>query len=277
MDKLFWIGTGMGGAGAITTGVGITKKQKPAIGAGSALLIAGAALAIKEAVAAPPELKANAHGPYNGVVNEPITLHGSASGGAPPYSYAWDLDNDGIFETPGQNPTHVWTEEDSYTVVLQVTDNTGAIATDSAIVNVSRVPVEVAAEITGFTISPISGRPGDSILATIKWKNTGTKSHAFDVVAMFDEKTNEGVHGWGNFLENVELGPGKSKTSNIEIIIPSVPAKSYDGYALICDVERVNEHDYQVIRAYAALLKENMLEVTEVAVAARIEDFAIVA
>jgi len=136
-------------------------------------------------------------------------------------------------------------------------------------------PEEVAAEITSFTISPTSARPGDSVVATIVWKNTGNKTYAFDIVAMFDEKV-DGIHGWGNLLENVSLDPGETKTSNIEIVIPEVEAKKYDGYALICDARRTNEHDYEVVNLYDAMVKENMLEVIAGAVAAKIEGFVLV-
>src|SRR5262249_19215918 len=53
---------------------------------------------------APPS--ASAGGPYSVISGQSVTLNGSGSdpqGGA--LSYAWDLDGDLIYETPGQNPT----------------------------------------------------------------------------------------------------------------------------------------------------------------------------
>lgn len=193
MEKstLFWIGTGVGGAGAITTGVGVAKKEKPAIIIGGLMTAGGTFLAAKELWAKPP--------------------------------------------VP---------------------------------------PEEVAAEISSFTISPTSARPGDSIMATIVWKNTGTKRYAFDVVTMFDDRV-DGIHGWGNFLENVDLEPGQTKTSNIEVFIPQVEAKKYDGYALICDARRTNEHDYEVVNLYDSMVKENMLEVMAAPVAGEVTGFSI--
>jgi len=71
-------------------------------------------------------LRANPDGPYSGYVDEEIALTGSASGGEPPYSYAWDFDYDGVtfdVESTEQNPTHVWTAAGTYTVALKVTDS----------------------------------------------------------------------------------------------------------------------------------------------------------
>jgi len=84
------------------------------------------------------ELQAEAGGPYSGVVDEDIAISGSASGGASPYTYAWDLDNDGVYDDAvGQSITHSWSVADTYTIGLQVTDGASATATDTATVVVS--------------------------------------------------------------------------------------------------------------------------------------------
>ena len=131
--------------------IALTTGQKIGCGVGAAAVIFVIAYFAREAWAAPPELKADAGGPYSGIANQPVTLKGSASGGTSPYSYAWDLDNDGIFETPGQKPTVTWAEEGSYTITLQVTDASGATATDSATVNITAAE-EVAGRIEDLVI-----------------------------------------------------------------------------------------------------------------------------
>lgn len=45
-----------------------------------------------------PPLSASVGGPYAGVVNVPVTLTVSASGGVPPCTFAWALNNDGLFD-----------------------------------------------------------------------------------------------------------------------------------------------------------------------------------
>ena len=83
---------------------------------------------------------ADAGGPYSGFEGEVINLYGSASEGVPPYSYAWDLDEDGLFDdSTDQNPTYSWGTAGNYTVELKVTDNAAQEDTDTA-------PVEIEPE-----------------------------------------------------------------------------------------------------------------------------------
>jgi hypothetical protein len=89
----------------------------------------------------PPSV--NAGGPYS--VNEGASVIVTASGADPEegvLTYAWDLDNDGTFETSGQSATFSAANLDgpsSVIVVAQVTDGGGLTATDQATVNVLNV------------------------------------------------------------------------------------------------------------------------------------------
>jgi predicted extracellular nuclease len=86
---------------------------------------------------------AGANGPYTVAEGGSVGLSGSGSdpeGG--PLSYAWDLNNDGVFETAGQSPTFSAAALDgpsSHTVTVRVTDNGGLTATDTTTVNVTNV------------------------------------------------------------------------------------------------------------------------------------------
>jgi hypothetical protein len=81
-----------------------------------------------------------AGGPYNVTEGASITLN--SEGGDPdndPITYAWDLDNDGVFETPGQSATFSSVGFDgpsNQTVIVQVTDNRGLMTISQATVNV---------------------------------------------------------------------------------------------------------------------------------------------
>jgi predicted extracellular nuclease len=86
----------------------------------------------------PPTVDAG--GPYNVIEGSSVTLHavGSDPDGGP-LTYAWDLNNDGTFETPGQDVTFdasALSAPSSYTVKVRVTDNGGLTAVASATVNV---------------------------------------------------------------------------------------------------------------------------------------------
>ncbi len=86
---------------------------------------------------------ANAGGPYE--AQEGGTVIVTASGTDPeggPLTYAWDLNNDGIFEKQGQSVDFYATSLDgpaSLTINVQVTNNQGLKATDQAIVKVDNV------------------------------------------------------------------------------------------------------------------------------------------
>jgi hypothetical protein len=83
---------------------------------------------------------ADAGGPYTVVEGFTITL--TASGADPEngaLTYAWDLDNNGDFETSGQSvifDATMLTAPNTYTVKVQVTDSGGLTAVDEATVTV---------------------------------------------------------------------------------------------------------------------------------------------
>jgi PKD repeat protein len=89
----------------------------------------------------------DAGGPYSANEGESVTL---AATGADPdgtaVSFAWDLDNDNVFETPGQSVAFAAVDGSfSYPVQVQVTDASGATSVDGAVVNVANVAPAVGA------------------------------------------------------------------------------------------------------------------------------------
>ena len=72
---------------------------------------------------------ADANGPYVGWPGTPVTLDGSGSWDPNPEDtivvYAWDLDNDGVFETTTSEATaeHTWDAEGTYPIALKVKDD----------------------------------------------------------------------------------------------------------------------------------------------------------
>jgi hypothetical protein len=86
---------------------------------------------------------ASANGPYT--VDEGSSLTVSATGSDPnsdTLSYAWDLDDNGSFETPGQSVTFSAAALDgptTRTIKVQATDQGGLKAVDSAVVTIDNV------------------------------------------------------------------------------------------------------------------------------------------
>lgn len=100
---------------------------------------------------------ADAGGPY--AVDEGGSVTLSATGADPngaTVSYAWDLDGDSSFETPGQSVVFsaaLLDGPDSRTVSVQVTGPGGATATDDATVEVRNAPATVSASFAGARVA----------------------------------------------------------------------------------------------------------------------------
>lgn len=125
---------------------------------------------------------ADAGGPYSTAEGQSVALDGTGSsdpeGGA--LTYAWDLDNNGTFETSGATPTFPAQGQDGvYTVVLRVTDPQGSSATDTATVTVANVVPTV----TVNAIAPISEHGTTTVSGTVTdpgWLDTHTATVDFD-------------------------------------------------------------------------------------------------
>jgi PKD repeat protein len=98
-------------------------------------------------------------GGYEALVEEPITLQGTATGGTPPYAYYWNF-GDG-HSAMGQYPEHTYEEEGTYTVTLRVEDSAGHTATDDATVTVAGID-ELVANAGG----PYQGAPSEAVFFT---------------------------------------------------------------------------------------------------------------
>ena len=116
----------------------------------------------------PPTVDAN--GPYTVAEGGSVGLDATGNdpeGGA--LTYAWDLDNNGTYETAGKTPTFAAGTLDgpsSRTVGVQVTDNGGLTATDTATVNITNTPptatlVAPATTFAGFPFTISLTNPSD--------------------------------------------------------------------------------------------------------------------
>ena len=83
---------------------------------------------------------ADAHGPYEGAIDERIFFSGNAFGSFPPYgNYLWDF---GTGDTSSmQNPTYVYSSPGIYTVTLTVTDRLGSSKTNITTVTIDETSV----------------------------------------------------------------------------------------------------------------------------------------
>lgn len=92
---------------------------------------------------------ADAGGPYTVAEGSSVTLDGTGSSDPDPgdtLTYAWDLDNDGVFETAGATADFAGLDGPaSHAVTLQVCDPQAACGTDTATVEVTNVVPTAAA------------------------------------------------------------------------------------------------------------------------------------
>lgn len=138
---------------------------------------------------------ANPDGPYVGNEGSPITFDGSGSSdpdeGDSIVLYEWDLDDDGVFEETGINPTKTWNDDYSGTVTLRVTDSHGATDTDSTTVTVNNVdpsvdsltvPIDPIQVDTEVIVSGEFSDPGtlDTHTAEWDWGDSTTSPGAVD-------------------------------------------------------------------------------------------------
>jgi hypothetical protein len=163
----------------------------------------------------PPEAVTN--GPYSGMVGVPINLSGSVNDWltSDTFTYDWDLDNDGTYETSGQNISHSWPTAGVYTIGLQVTDSQGGVGTATTTVYVqttcttslvtgwnlvSLCLAQVDPAAPGTVLSSLSGKYDlaygwDGSVATNNWLKyaPGGPSYANDLKQL-DEKMGFWIH-----------------------------------------------------------------------------------
>ncbi|HSC51765.1 MAG TPA: Ig-like domain-containing protein [Gaiellaceae bacterium] len=135
---------------------------------------------------------AAAIGPYAVDEGSSVTLSASATdpeGG--PLTYAWDLDGNGTFETPGQSVTYAAGDGPAHpTVAVQVTDDAGLTDVAHATVDVANVPPTI----DSLAASPATTLTGQAVTFT----GSASDPSLADVAAGFGWAVDAGA-GYGTF------------------------------------------------------------------------------
>lgn len=171
---------------------------------------------------APPTVDAG--GPY--AVNEGSSVTVSASGSDPngdTLTYAWDLDNNGSFETSGQSVTFdaaLLDGPSSYTIKVRATDPLGLFADDTATVNVNNV----APTVNTPTVAPEPSTEGSNVVASATFSDPGVNDAPFTCTVNYGD-------GSGNLPGTVS---GNTCTG---------PAHAYSTYGSYTVVVNVTDKD----------------------------------
>jgi len=141
---------------------------------------------------------ADAGSPYSGEIDEPINLVGSVIGGVSPYTYAWDIDDDGYYDdATGKSVTRSWSSSGTYYISLKVTDNDGRWDTDDTSVTIEpldNTPPNRPSKPSGTT----SGDTGTSYTYS-----TRATDHDDDIVKFgWDWDGNGAVDEWTGFYSS---------------------------------------------------------------------------
>jgi hypothetical protein len=134
---------------------------------------------------------AEAGGPYS--VNEGSSVVLTASGSDPDgdlLTFAWDLDGDGIFETPGQSVPFSAAGLDgpsSHTVTMQVTDSGSLSDTDQASVDV----LNVAPTVNVPAVAPEPSEMGNAVTATATFHDPGVNDAPFICTVNYGDNTGD--------------------------------------------------------------------------------------
>lgn len=139
---------------------------------------------------------ADAGGPYQGKINETITITGSATGGRPPYNFAWDLDGDGQYDdATGKVVTWSWSQAGYYIIGLKVTDQESRVAKDTASVYITNDPPNKPEKPSG----PTNIRAG----VEVSYQTRTTDPDGDNIYYLFD---------WGDGSTSGWIGPFPSNT-----------------------------------------------------------------
>ena len=180
---------------------------------------------------------ADAGGPYTVAEGSSVSLVASGSdpeGGA--LSYAWDLDDNGSFETPGQTVT--FSPDDgpaSPTVKVQVTDDGGLTDVAQATVQVTNVPP---------TITSLAGSPTNTLTGeNVTFTGAATDPSGADTAAGFSWAFDTGF-GFGAFGANpfaasfaacgtyTVSAEARDKDGGVSDPFSAAPVQVYDGSTL---------------------------------------------
>ncbi|MCK4731814.1 MAG: PKD domain-containing protein, partial [Methanophagales archaeon] len=165
---------------------------------------------------------ADAGGPYYGNINELVQFHGSATDGTPPYTYAWDFDNNGVIDSPLQNPTHSWSVAGTYYPTLKVVDDKGRYSKLDECTVLIKNPPSYGGDLTGVHSYPHYSI-GENVDIDVDIKNTGNTVETYDLHLVVHDKHDTPVYD--DTIDSIYLSAGAEKSEKFSAT--SLPVGHY--------------------------------------------------
>jgi serine protease len=142
---------------------------------------------------------ANAGGPYNGSVNQPVTMTGSATdpGVLDAHTFVWNFGDNS--SATGQTVSHTYTVLGTYPVSLTVTDKDGGVGTSTTSANITPAP-SLNIVITSITARDTS--PGEEYNPKVYVLNNESSSYTVTVHPEIYDPNGQLV-AWGGLADKV--------------------------------------------------------------------------
>jgi VCBS repeat-containing protein len=179
---------------------------------------------------------ADANGPYMGTVGVELQFNGSGSSDVDGSiaAYSWDFGDGNIGN--GASPTHTYAAAGTYTATLTVTDDGGAMDSDSASATIlapNQAPVAAGDDYTTdedgqLTVLPpgVLGNDGDpdgDPLTAILAGDVSNGILSLNGDGSFDYTPQAGFHGTDSFTYNANDGQADSNTATVTITVNPRP------------------------------------------------------
>jgi len=158
-----------------------------------------------------------------------LNFTATASGGEPPYSYAWDLDGDGVFEAGTETAAFTYTAGGKYQAAVQVTDGCGLTAT--AVLTVVVVDPEAEA------CHPMAQRIADGV-NTLFPSQSGTLYTCEDIFGIKGGGLTGQVLGYGRLWHAYKLALTMEELTWEEILQWKLDGT---GWGLLTQLDRFSE------------------------------------
>ena len=148
-------------------------------------------------------------GPYSGDAGAAIHFTGSANDwGNDAITYQWDFDDNGTYETTGQEANHTWADFGDYAVGLKVTDAQGGIGTATVSVEVKKIPATIVLSNLNQTYD---GAPKPVTVTTVP--------SGLSVDVTYDGSTTPPTNAGGYTVAAVITSPNYSGTAGGTLVI----------------------------------------------------------